>query len=105
VAGILECNYPVFSRGRFMRTGKDRVEVDGFNVPVSLGDVLCKPQDIVVGTDDGVLVVAADKAEAVFELASSISEAEDEIIAETKSGSRLDEARKKHGYHQLQTKR
>lgn len=105
VAGILECNYPVFSRGRFMRTGKDRVEVDGFNVPVSLGDVLCKPQDIVVGTDDGVLVIAADKAEAVLELARSISEAEDQIIAETKAGSRLDEARKKHGYHQLQTKR
>jgi 4-hydroxy-4-methyl-2-oxoglutarate aldolase len=105
VPGILECNYPVFSRGRFMRTGKDRVEVDGFNVPVSLGDVLCKPQDIVVGTDDGVLVVAADRAEAVLELALSISETEDQIIAETKSGSRLDEARKKHGYHQLQTKR
>jgi regulator of RNase E activity RraA len=104
-AGILECNYPVFSRGRFMRTGKDRVEVDGYNVPVSLGDVQCKPQDIVVGTDDGVLVVAADRAEAVLELAQTISEAEDRIIAETKSGSRLDDARKKHGYHQLQTKR
>lgn len=105
VAGILECNYPVFSRGRFMRTGKDRVEVDGMNVPVSLGDVLCRPGDIVVGTDDGVLVVPADRAEAVLELAQSISVAEDQIIAETKSGSRLDEARKKHGYHQLQTKR
>jgi hypothetical protein len=50
-------------------------------------------------------VVAADRAEAVLELARTISEAEDQIIAETKSGSRLDEARKKHGYHQLQTKR
>lgn len=105
VAGILECNYPVFSRGRFMRTGKDRVEVDGFNVPVSLGDVLCKPQDIVVGTDDGVLVVPADRAEAILKLAQTISDTEDRIIAETKSGSSLDEAHKKHGYHQLQTKR
>jgi regulator of RNase E activity RraA len=105
VAGILACDYPVFSRGHFMRTGKDRVEVDGLNVPVSLGDVLCKPDDIVLGTDDGVLVVPADRAAAVLELARTISEAEDRIIAETKSGSRLDEARKKHGYHQLQTKR
>jgi regulator of RNase E activity RraA len=103
VAGSLEVNYPIFSRGHFMRTGKDRVEVAGINVPVSLGEVQVQPNDIVVGTDDGILVIPAASAEKVLEIAQSISEAEDRIIAAVKAGSRLDEARKKNNYHHLQS--
>ena len=103
VAGSLEVDYPIFSRGKFMRTGKDRVEVAGINVPVSLGDVQVKPNDIVVGTDDGILVVPQDLAEKVLEIAQSIADAEERIIAAVKSGSRLDEARKKNNYHHLQS--
>lgn len=105
VAGSLAVGYPIFSRGRFMRTGKDRVEVDGIEVPVSLGDVQVRPGDIVMGTDDGVLVVPRDRETEVLEIATGISEAEDAIIADAKKGMRLDEARKAHGYHNLQTKR
>lgn len=104
VAGSLEVGYPLFSRGRFMRTGKDRVQVDAMQVPVSLGDVQVRPGDIVIGTDDGVLVVPREKEKEVLEVARGVAKAEAEIIAEVKSGSRLDEARKRHGYHQLQTK-
>jgi 4-hydroxy-4-methyl-2-oxoglutarate aldolase len=103
VAGSLALNYPIFSRGRFMRTGKDRVEVDGINVPSSFGDVQVRPNDIVVGTDDGILVVPHDRAEKVLEIANSISEAEARIISAVKGGSRLDEARKQHNYHHLQS--
>lgn len=103
VSGSLEVDYPIFSRGRFMRTGKDRVQVDGINVPASLGDVQVRPNDIVVGTDDGILVVPHDKAEAVLDIAQSISAAEAKIIASVKSGSRLDDARKTHNYHHLQS--
>ncbi len=105
VAGSLEVGYPIFSRGHFMRTGKDRVEVDGTQVPVSLGDVQVRPGDILVGTDDGVLVVPVEVEKDVLEIATNVSEAEARIIAEVKSGAKLVDARKKHGYHQLQTKR
>lgn len=105
VAGSLEVGYPIFSRGRFMRTGKDRVEVDGTNVTVSLGDVQVRPGDIVVGSDDGILVVPVEKENEVLEIARGVAEAEARIIAEVKSGARLVDARKKHGYHNLQTKR
>jgi regulator of RNase E activity RraA len=103
VAGSLDLSYPLFSRSRFMRTGKDRVQVDGTNVPISLGDVQVTPGDIVMGTDDGVLVVPQEKAEQVLELARSIAEAEARIIAAIKGGMRLDEARKQHNYHKLQS--
>ncbi|MFT5540606.1 MAG: 4-hydroxy-4-methyl-2-oxoglutarate aldolase [Alphaproteobacteria bacterium] len=105
VAGSLDVGYPIFSRGRFMRTGKDRVQVDGTNVPVSLGDVQVRPGDIVIGTDDGVLVVPVESEAEVLAIATGVSEAEERIIADVKSGAKLVDARKKHGYHQLQTKR
>ena len=103
VAGSLDHSYPLFTRGRFMRTGKDRVQVDGTNVPVSLGDVQVRPNDIIMGTDDGVLVVPHDKAQAVLDLAREIAEAEARIVAAIRGGMRLDEARKKHNYHKLQS--
>jgi regulator of RNase E activity RraA len=105
VAGSLDVGYPILSRGRFMRTGKDRVQVDGTNVPVSLGDVQVRPGDIVIGTDDGVLVVPVENEAEVLEIATGVSEAEERIIADVKAGAKLVDARKKHGYHQLQTKR
>ena len=104
VAGSLEVVYPIFSRGRFMRTGKDRVQVEGTNVPVSLGDVQVRPGDIVMGTDDGIIVIPQEKESEILEIAEAVSVAEDGIINEVKSGTRLDEARVKHGYHQLQRK-
>jgi regulator of RNase E activity RraA len=103
VSGSLEVDYPIFSRGKFMRTGKDRVQVDGINVPATLGDVQVRPNDIVIGTDDGVLVVPHDRAEEVLRIARSISAAEAKIIAAVESGSRLDEARKANNYHHLQS--
>jgi regulator of RNase E activity RraA len=103
VAGSLDQNYPIFARSRFMRTGKDRVQVDGTNEPISLGDVQVKPGDIVMGTDDGVLVVPQEKAEQVLDLARSIATAEARIVAAVRGGMRLDEARTQHNYHKLQS--
>jgi regulator of RNase E activity RraA len=85
-----------------MRTGKDRVQVDGMNIPISLGDVHVKPGDILLGSDDGVVVVPREKEEEVLKIAQSISQAEASLLAEALKGTRLDEARKKFGYHQLQ---
>jgi 4-hydroxy-4-methyl-2-oxoglutarate aldolase len=104
VARALEVNYPIYSRGRFMRTGKDRVEVLAMNIPVSMGDVQVRPADVMVGDADGILVVPASVAEKVLETAVSIEEAEQAIEAEAAKGTRLDEARTKFRYHQLQSR-
>jgi regulator of RNase E activity RraA len=102
VARSFELRYPIFSRGKFMRTGKDRVQVDGMNVPVSLGDVQVRPGDILLGSDDGVVVVPKERGEKVLTLAQSISDAEEKILSEALKGARLDEVRKKYKYHELQ---
>ncbi|MGH7828852.1 MAG: RraA family protein [Candidatus Binatia bacterium] len=102
VARSFELRYPIFSRGKFMRTGKDRVQVEGMNVPISLGDVQVRPGDVMIGSDDGVVVVPRDREEEVLSIAQSVSQAEEQILFEALKGNRLDEVRKKYKYHELQ---
>ena len=104
VARSFELNYPIFSRAKYTRTGKDRVQVDGMNVPVSMGEVQVQAGDVMLGSDDGVLLVPREKEQEILALAQSISAAEDLILQSALSGMRLDEARKIHKHHELQRK-
>jgi regulator of RNase E activity RraA len=94
--------YPIWSRGRFMRTGKDRVEVCGLQCPVNLGGVKVRPGDLIIGDSDGVVVVPIEIADEVRELAAEVHAKEELILQEALSGTPLREARRRHGYHTLQ---
>jgi 4-hydroxy-4-methyl-2-oxoglutarate aldolase len=94
--------YPIYSRGRFMRTGKDRVEVSDVGRPVSVGGVQVRAGDLLLGDADGVLAVPRAKEEQVLEISTAIAEREDAIVADVLSGTTLAEARRRHGYHLLQ---
>lgn len=104
IPAVLECGYPIFSKGYYMRTGKDRVYVDAVNVPVALSDIQVCPGDIVLGDDTGVVVVPQAVAEKVAEIAENIDAKEQEILALVAQGYSLKEARAKTGYHSLQTR-
>lgn len=99
----LELHYPIFSRGTWMRTGKDRVRVDGYQVPVTIGGVRVEPGDLLLGDGDGVVAIPWTHAETVLEVADSIRAAEERIRDAVESGRRLVDARADHGYHRLQT--
>ncbi len=100
----VELKYPVFARGNTMRTGKDRVTADAYNVSVQIAEVRVEPGDWLAGDADGVVSIPADKVDDVLRLAEEIEEAESAIRAKVKDGMRLDQAREKLGYHSLQTK-
>ncbi|MBS1697768.1 MAG: RraA family protein [Actinobacteria bacterium] len=102
VAKALELGYPVYSRGRHMRTGKDRVEVLAEQVPVAIGGVQVRPGDLLIGDDDGVVRIPQDIEEEVFRLAAEIDEREDAILAAVLAGATITEARAAQGYHTLQ---
>ncbi len=102
VAAALELRYPLVTRGRFMRTGKDRVQIEAVQVPVVMGTVTVKPGDWVVGDDDGAVVVPRDRREQVLERARAIELRERAIVTAVAAGGRLDHARSAHGYHELQ---
>ena len=98
----IEIDYPVYSRGWSMRTGKDRVQLEDINIPVSIGDARVAPGDILLGDADGVLVIPRGAEDMVIELARGIDAAEEKIMEAIKGGMRLDEARSKFKYHDLQ---
>jgi regulator of RNase E activity RraA len=95
--------YPIWSAGRFMRTGKDRVRLAAVQLPVIIDGVTITPADLVRADDDGVLVVPAASAEEVARLARGIETAEARILTAVQEGARLVDARAVHGYHALQT--
>jgi regulator of RNase E activity RraA len=104
VALCLELGYPVFSRAAYMRTGKDRVQVEGTNVPVTIGGARVAAGDILRGDADGVVVIPHAHEDAVLDAAEAILAAEQGIRAAIRDGMRLDEARRRFGYHSLQTR-
>ncbi len=100
----LKLNYPVYSRSYSMRTGKDRVQVEAEQVPVSIGNVRVAPGDILRGDADGVLVIPRSREEAILDAAEEIHTAEEQIREAIRSGMSLREAREQNRYHRLQTK-
>lgn len=104
VSKALGEGYPLFTRGRFMRTGKDRVEVVAINQPVSIGSARACARDIVVADANGVVVVPRERAREVAERARRIEQVEAQIREHLASGKSLKEARALLGYHGLQRK-
>ncbi|MCM3562840.1 RraA family protein [Hydrogenophaga intermedia] len=104
VSLCLELNYPVFSRDHWMRTGKDRVQVEATQVPVNVGNVRVCPGDLIRGDADGVVVIPASFEQEVLAAAEEIQSAEDAIRKSVREGMSLRDAREKHRYHQLQAR-
>lgn len=100
-----ELAYPIYSRSYSMRTGKDRVQVEGTNVPVNIGDARVHPGDLLRGDADGVVVIPRAHEDQVLQIAEEIDAVEDRIRRAVREGKSLAEARTQFGYHQLQSKR
>src|SRR4029079_10223657 len=86
VQRALELGYPIYSRGRFMRTGKDRVEVAEVGGLVAIGGVQVKPGDLLVGDDDGVVAIGQDVEAEAIEIARGIEQREAAIVADALAG-------------------
>jgi 4-hydroxy-4-methyl-2-oxoglutarate aldolase len=103
VALCSELNYPIYSRGHWMRTGKGRIQLAGLQVPVQIGGVTVNPGDLLRGDADGVVVIPKAMQEMVLSYAEEITAKENAIRAGIRAGMRMDEARQQHSYHVLQS--
>ncbi|MDB5843440.1 MAG: diguanylate cyclase [Polaromonas sp.] len=97
-----EAGYPLYACGKFMRTGKDRVQVEAYEAPVMLGDVRVCSGDLVIGDADGVVAVPHQRMQDVLLKALATRAIEGQILDAALAGMPLSEARKKYGYHTLQ---
>jgi 4-hydroxy-4-methyl-2-oxoglutarate aldolase len=103
VPKIHQLNYPLFSRGYYMMTGKDRVEIESVQQPVSISGRQVRSNDIVLADDSGVVIVPASRAQEILEIAQSIEATEQQILQGIAQGSSLRAVRQQMGYHLLQT--
>ena len=99
-----QLGYPVFSKDHWMRTGKDRVQVEEVQCVVNIGGARVVPGDILRGDADGVIVIPQAHEDAVLAAAEDIHTSEEAIRAAVRGGMRLDEARRQFKYHQLQSR-
>jgi regulator of RNase E activity RraA len=88
-----------------MRTDKDRVQVEALGGTVNIGDARCGAGDILRGDADGVIVIPRAHENAVLDAAEEIDKIEDEIRRAVQDGISLRDARARHGYHSLQTRK
>jgi regulator of RNase E activity RraA len=100
VEGITRLGFPAYSR----TVSPGACDKDGpgeINVPISCGGTVVSPGDIVVGDQDGVVVVPQKDAEEVLALVVALMDRETKRIAEIKAGvvfkPDIDETLKKHG--------
>jgi len=79
-AEITKARFPVYCRA--WQPGGPHKDVPGsVNVPVTVGGVVVHPGDIIVGDDDGLVVVPRDSADEVIARAQEIRAHEDEVMA------------------------
>lgn len=102
---VKELGYPIYTKGCYMVTGKDRVQIESVNQPVTVSDMQVCPEDLIMCDDNGALRIPKEKAEEVLKIAQEIETKEGGILEALKAGSTLADARKQSGYHHLQTKR
>lgn len=86
IDGTRSLNYPMFSRGTFMRTGKNRIGVESTQQPVTLGSVTVHPGDLVFADDTGAVAVPKDRIEEILELAKGIVARDDACVAAIEAG-------------------
>jgi regulator of RNase E activity RraA len=85
VAALRELRFPAFSRS----VSAGACDKDGpgeINVPISCGNTVVMPGDIVVGDEDGVVVVPAAEAEEVLRLVTALQDREAARIREIQAG-------------------
>jgi 4-hydroxy-4-methyl-2-oxoglutarate aldolase len=105
VSRALDLSYAIFSRGNWMRTGKDRVCVEAIQEPVTIGGVRVEPGDWLRGDADGLVVIPESRLAQVVDAAQEVQRAEEHIRSALASGTTMRQARKDFGYHSLQTRK
>ena len=101
---VREVGYPIYTKGCYMCTGKDRVQIESVERPATVSDIQVCQGDVILCDDNGALCIPAARAEEVLTVAQEIDAKEKKILEAIADGSTLAEARRATGYHHLQTK-
>ncbi len=95
--GILEQNVPVFSAGSYAQDQAPRGKVLDYRVPITFGDVVIHPGDLVIGDIDGVLTVPQDREKEIIQSAYEKATGEKNVAKAIRAGMPAAEAFSRFG--------
>lgn len=92
-----EMGFPIFSRSVITSSTVGRYVTLGRDAPVTCGGVVVRPGDLIVGDEDGVVVVPAEAAGEVLSAARGIEDTELAMAEEIRRVGSITEALKRFG--------
>ena len=98
-------NFPVFARGPIQSSIRNRCGFAGFGIEVKLDGVRVRPGDLIVGDENGILVIPRERASEVLEIAQQLKVVEDGVIAAVRRGEDPVEAHHKVNYDSMLNKK
>lgn len=94
---IIRQGFPVFARYATPEDLVGRWRLTGYGEPIEVGGVLVRPDDVVVGDRDGIVVVPADIAPSVIVAVEAVVATEDLVRRDILAGTHPVEAFNRHG--------
>jgi regulator of RNase E activity RraA len=98
-------NFPVFARGPIQSSIRNRCGYAGCGIDVQLDGVRVRPGDLIVGDENGILVVPKEAAIEVLKIAQQLKGIEDSVIAAVRRGEDPVEAHVKVSYDSMLAKK
>lgn len=95
--GVLNLNFPTFSRGGYAQDSGARSRVIDYRIPVEIGKVSVSPGELIFGNRDGVLVIPKEVEEEAITLALEKSRTEDLVKEAIENGMSTELAFKTYG--------
>ena len=79
LAGYREVGMPLYCLGGTTKAKPGNFRVAAINVPIEVGGVVVKPDDIIVADEDGVVAVPKEAIDTVMENLKSVLQVEEEV--------------------------
>ncbi len=89
---IKKIKFPVFAKAITPITGKKRIATISINTPIEINNIKIHPEDLVVGDENGIVVIPHERALEVLRIAMEIEEREEKVRTLITSGKSVIEA-------------
>lgn len=96
VRELREMGFQAFSRSVVPTTSLGRTDIEAVNVPIVCGGVTVNPGDIIVGDDDGIVVIPRAVAKEALERATAFDEVERKESEDLRKGASIVETIRKY---------
>jgi len=92
VKEIKEIKFPTYCRYIGPGTSKNEVQITGYNIPITCGGINVNPKDIILGDDDGIVVIPNEKEKEILNKTKIYAKADKEVAEALEKGQTVKQA-------------